>query len=296
VGTLDDALTRAMGWNTLWELVRRQTLAPADFIRIAERELPHESDEQIAGAQLRHVARAAIAYLQPAERSAVLPGLEATLRKVEEDTTRPYEIRKPNLDVLIGVTHTDAGLRYLDGLLDSTTAAGAPLRAPTRWSIITHLIAAQYPTARRRLAHETTVDSTSEGKRYAFIAGAAFPDSAVKRRYFTQYLSDPNLNEAWATSSLGAFNEFDQQGLTLKYLKPALDTLPWLQRNRRIFFIGSWLGGFIGGQSTQDAVTTIRSFLKSNPDLGKDLREKILQTLDELETTVAIRSGGGTHR
>ena len=290
VGTLKDPLTRAMGWDALWELVRRQKLAPAEFISIAERLLPSEQDEQILGAQLRHVTRAAEAYLSPEEQKTLLPALESSLRSVESDPARPYEIRKPNLDALIRVTQTSAGLEYLDHLLDSTTAAGAPLRAPTRWAIVTHLIAAGAATANSRLAAERKIDSTSEGKRYAFIAEAAAPDSSVKREYFTRYLSDPDLNEEWATSSLGAFNEIDQQALTLKYLKPALDTLPWLQRNRRIFFIGSWLGGFIGGQTTPQAVTTVRTFLDSNANLGVDLRQKILQTLDELETTVKIRS------
>ena len=294
VGVLADPLMRAMGWDALWELVRHRSIRPGDFISIAERSLPGEQDEQIVGAQLRHVTRAADAYLSPSERAALLPALETSLRSVASDAKRPYEIRKPNLDALIRVTRTTPGLEYLDRLLDSTTAAGAPLRAPTRWAIVTQLIATGYSTATERLAAESKTDSSSEGKRYAFIAGAATPDANVKREYFKRYLSDPNLNEEWATSSLGAFNEIDQQSLTRAYLKPALDTLPWLQRNRRIFFIGSWLGGFIGGQSTTESVGTVRAFLQSNPALGADLRQKVLQALDELETTVAIRSSART--
>ncbi|HEY8311274.1 MAG TPA: M1 family aminopeptidase [Gemmatimonadaceae bacterium] len=290
VGSLADPLTRAMGWDALWELVRRRSLRPEAFIAIAERSLPEEQDEQILGAQLRHVSRAAEGFLSPAESRAALPPLEASLRKIESDAGRRYEIRKPSLDALIRVTRTQTGLAYLDGLLDSASAAGAPLRAPTRWAIVTRLIASGYATAPRRFAAESRSDSTSEGRRYAFIARAATPDSSVKREYFNRYLSDPNLNEEWATSSLGAFNEIDQQELTLRFLKPALDTLPWLQRNRRIFFIGSWLGGFMGGQSSPQAVATVRDFVKSNPELGADFRQKILQTLDELESTVSIRS------
>ena len=291
VGALADPLSRAMGWDALWELVRRRSITPSEFIAIGERLLPKEQDEQIVGAQLRHVTRAADAYLLSEESAAVLPALETSLRSVATDDSRPYEIRKPNLDALIRVTHTQAGLDYLDQLLDSTTAAGAPLRAPTRWAIVAQLTANSYRTAAERLTAERRSDSSSEGKRYAFIATAATADSNVKRDYFKRYLSDPQLNEEWATSSLGAFNEIDQQSLTLRYLKPALDTLPWLQRNRRIFFIGSWLSGFIGGQSTQEAVATVRAFLQSNPGLGADLRQKVLQALDELETTVEIRSG-----
>jgi aminopeptidase N len=294
VGALADPLASAMGWDALWELVRQRSVTPTEFISIAERSLPSERDEQILGAQLRHVTRAADAYLSDEQRTALLPALEASLRATASDSTRPYEIRKPNLDALIRVTRTQRGLEYLDHLLDSATAAGAPLRAPTRWAIVTRLIATSFPTANARLAAETRSDSSSEGRRYAFIAGAAVPDARVKRGYFTRYLSDVNLNEEWATSSLGAFNEPDQQSLTLEYLKPALDTLPWLQRNRRIFFVGSWLNGFIGGQTTPSAVTTVRNFLQSNPDLGADLRQKILQALDDLEQTVAIRAAQAT--
>jgi aminopeptidase N len=290
VGTLSDPLMRAMGWDALWELVRRQALPVTQFITIAERSLPLERDEQILGSQLRHVSRAADTYLSKEDGATVLPALEMSLRRAANDSGRPYEIRKPNLDALIRVSHTQAGLEYLDHLLDSTSAAGAPLRAPTRWAIITQLVANNYSTAAARLAKETRSDSTSEGKRYAFIAGAAAPDSNVKQQYFNRYLSDATLNEEWATSSLGAFNESGQQALTLKYLKPALDTLPWLQRNRRIFFVGSWLGGFMGGQSTPEAVAIVHAFLASNPNLGTDLRQKILQDLEEMERSAEIRS------
>ena len=293
VGVITEPLTRAMSWDALWELVRRTTLAPERYLAIVQRALPAETDDQIVGAQLRHVTRAVDGYLSSSRRDALLPGLETTLRAVATDSRRPYEIRKPYLDALVRVTGTSDGLTYLDHLLDSSTAAGAPLRAPTRWAIISRLVATSYPTAGPRFAAELRTDSTSEGKRYAFITRAATPDSAVKRDYFNRYLGDPDLNEEWVTSSLGSFNNPDEQALTVEYLRPALDTLPWLQRNRRIFFIGSWLGAFIGGQSTPRAAAIIHEFLDSRPDLGLDLRQKILQSLDELETTVAVRAADG---
>src|SRR5207253_1296390 len=97
------------------------------------------------------------------------------------------------------------------------------------------------------LAGEIVRDTTAGGKRRAFVAAAARPDSTTKRLYFTRYFADTSLNEEWVTASLRAFNDPDQSSLTLAYLSPALDTLPWIQRNRRIFFLGSWLGAFIGG-------------------------------------------------
>jgi aminopeptidase N len=112
----------------------------------------------------------------------------------------------------------------------------------------------------------------------------------VKKEYFARYFGDSTLNEDWVTASLRAFNAPDQSALTLPYLVPALDTLPWVQRNRRIFFLGSWLGSFIGGQRSPDALRDIDNFLSRHPQLPVDLRQKILQTRDDLERTVRIRA------
>ncbi len=293
VGTIQDPLTRAMSWDALWELVRRRSMLPSQFIAIAERDLPHERDDQIFAAQLGHVSRAARAYLSDAEQQRDVPALESMLRMLVTDTSRAYGIRKPSLDALIRIARDPESLGYINSLLDSASVAHMPLGPPTRWAIVTRLLARSYQTAQTRYAAEMARDSTSEGRRYAFIAGAAVPDSSVKQRYFSRYLSDPTLNEDWATASLGAFNDIDQQALTLQFLRPALDTLPWLQRNRRIFFIGSWLGGFIDGQTSAAALGVVKDYLASHPELSTDLRDKVLQAMDELQTTVAIRAAQG---
>ena len=154
---------------------------------------------------------------------------------------------------------------------------------------MTPLVERGHPLADRRLASEARRDSTSEGRRRAFVAGAARGDFATKREYFTRYFSDTTLNEDWATASLGAFNAPAHDALTLPYLVPALDSLPWIQQNRRIFYLGSWLDAFIGGQQSAPALARLQSWLAAHPALAPDLRAKVLQSADELRRTVAIR-------
>ena len=74
---------------------------------------------------------------------------------------------------------------------------------------------------------------------------------------------------------------------------PALDTLPWIQRNRRIFFLGSWLGAFMSGQRSAESLELVEAFLRDHASLSRDLREKVLQSEDELARTVRIRSSCG---
>lgn len=289
IGAVDDGFLRAMLWGALWDLVRETRLAPARFLAAAMRELPNESDEQIAAGIIGRARRGIEAYLPPAAREAIVPEAEPLFLAIAGDARRPYGIRRTALDAYIDVATSRDAVARLDAWLDSSTAAGLPLRQPSRWTIVTRLLAAASPSGERRFADEQRRDTTAGGQRRAFVAGAARPDSATKRAYFTRYFADSALNEEWVTASLRAFNDPDQNALTIRYLGPALDSLPWIQRNRRIFFLGSWLGAFIGGQHDDAALRLIDRYLADHPKLPTDLRQKVLQTRDELERTVRIR-------
>ena len=294
IGNVNDAFLRAMLWGSLWDLVREARLAPTRFIDAAARELPREQDEQIAAGIIGRLARATSAYLSDMQRQAVLPRVERLLVDGASDTTKSYGTRKSFLDTYIDLAGTPTAFARLDAWLDSTTTAGLPLRQPTRWSIVTALVAHEARGSAARLSAEAARDTSTGGQRRAFVAGAARPASEAKRTYVDRYLRDSTINEEWVTSSLRAFNDADQRGLTMPYLVPALDTLPWIQRNRRIFFLGSWLGAFIGGQRDQAALDLIDRFLREHDALPLDLKRKILQSRDDLERTVRIRSAYAT--
>jgi aminopeptidase N len=289
VGSIRDPFLRTLLWGALWDLVREARLSPERFLRAALRELPAETDEQLVSGLLSRVARATTAYLDSIQRAAFLPDVERALLRGVNDAGRPYGVRKAHLDTYLRIAGTPPAIPILDGMLDSATMAGDSLRAPARWAIITRLVALGAPGADRRLAAEEARDPTPEGARRAFVARAARPDAGTKAAYFRRYFGDRNLNEDWATASLEAFNTVETQELTRPFLAAALDSLPWIQQNRRIFFVGSWLGGFLDGQTSEEALQLVRAFLEARPDLAPDLRRKVLQSADELERTVRIR-------
>jgi aminopeptidase N len=155
--------------------------------------------------------------------------------------------------------------------------------------MVTSLVSQGAPDRDSLIAAERLRDKSTEGQRLAFVAGAAAPDSATKHMLFDRWFRDASLNEEWVTSSLRAFHDPDQQRLTRRYLVAALDTLPWIQKNRRIFFLGSWLASTLGGQTERAALTTVDAWLSANTDLAIDLRQKVLQARDDLERTVRVR-------
>ncbi len=288
-----DPMLRTMLWGTLWDEVRAARLHPARFVSLVVRDLPKEADEQSVPTQLGRLSRALNAYLVEAARDSLLPRVEEFLWDGAGNAARSYGIRRAYLDAFVSVSRSANALDRLRGVLAADSAAGDAVRDPLRWEIVTHLMVLGTDDATARLAAQMARDTTPDGRRRAFTVGAARGSAATKAEYFRRYFADSTINEDWASGSLGAFNALEHQAMTRAYLRPALDALPFIQANRRIFFLGSWLGAFIGGQSEAEALDIVQQFLRDHPALPLDLRQKVLQSTDELGRTVRIRAEFG---
>ena len=291
-----DDFLRAMLWGALWDEVRDARLAPSDWVTAVLSYLGRESDEQLVSTTLGRLTRAVTTYLDDASRDALEPRLRHVLRAGMDDSTKSYGVRRAYLNAHVRTARTPEALAAIDSLLEADSVAGGALLAPTRWDIVNRLVEMNASRWRTRLEAEAARDTTSDGRRREFVARAGQAASGVKQQYFERYLRDSTLNEDWATASLGAFNSPGQSELTFPYLTRALDALPYIQRNRRIFFLGAWLDAFLGGQSSPEAFETVQAWLQAQPGLPVDLRRKVQQAADELERTVLIRSTWPTSR
>jgi aminopeptidase N len=290
LGGVEDNLLRAMLWGALWDQVRAYRMAPERYVRLVLAELPREHDEQLVPVLVGRLGRAVEAYLGPDERRRLQPEVERVLRAGAADRMLSYGVRKAYSDGFIAMAASPAGVAAVDSLLDADSVAGEPLRDPTRWNAVTRLLELGAPSAGRRLSEQEHRDTTPDGRRRAFIAGAGRPTAESKRDYFTRWFADSALNEEWATGSLGPFNALEHEALTFPWLRPALDSLPYIQTHRRIFFLESWLAAFLQGQTGDSALAAVRGWLDDHPRLPLDLRRKVLQHVDELERTVRIRA------
>jgi aminopeptidase N len=289
LGAVPDPFLRTMLWGALWDQVRDAQFDPVRFARLALREVPRETDEQILPNILTRLTRVANLYASARTRDSLVPAIEAALWAGMNNAQRPFGLRRPFLDAFISVARTPDGIAKMTSLLSADSAAGEPVRDPTRWEVVSRLTVLDAPGAAARVATQSARDTTPDGRRRTFTIGAAVKSAAVKREYFTRYFADKSLNEDWASGSLGGFNALEQADLSLPYLRAALDSLPYIQANRRIFFLGSWLNAFIDGQRSAAALSVVNKYLADHPSLPLDLRQKVLQTVDELDRTVKIR-------
>ena len=169
------------------------------------------------------------------------------------------------------------------------TIPGVPLKQRDRWNIIAALNAQGDSDGPELLAAESGRDKSDDGRKYTYVSGAGVPRADVKKKYFADYLANGGAQEDWITASLPYFNHWNQTQLTLPYLKPALNALSQIKRERKIFFVNNWLEGFVDNQDSPEALKIVDDFLAQN-QVDPDLKLKILEVRDELARTVRIRA------
>jgi aminopeptidase N len=288
LGGISDVFERTLLWGSLWDSVREAELAPREFVELALRLLPQEADEQLTQNLIGRLTTALHRYVNPKVRAEIVPRAEALVsdRMLHSSS---QDLRIIWFRGLRAVAETAQGRAQLKDLLTGKLAVpGVELRPLDRWAIVTTLIALHDADAEAFFASEQKRDTTGDGQKYAYAAQAASPESTSKQRYFREYLRISARPEDWIEQSLGAFNSWNQSELTLPYLKPALEALPQIKHERKIFFLLVWLNAFIDGQQSVEAQAQVHEFLR-RAALDKDLRLKILEVSDELDRTVKIR-------
>ncbi|HVH85969.1 MAG TPA: M1 family aminopeptidase, partial [Terriglobales bacterium] len=286
--SVGDLFERTLLWGSLWDSVREAQLAPKDYLSLTHGLLPREQDESLAQSLTAHTVTALHRYVNAETRAHFVPRFE-TMAEYRMTHAEDQGLRIVWFRFLRAVAETGIGRDGLKQLLTGNwQVPGVQLRPLDRWSIVTTLIALNDSEADKVFAAERERDHTGDGLKYAYVAEAARPDGATKQKYFDDYLHDADRPEDWVEQSLGAFNHWNESELTAPYLKPALDALPQVKRERKIFFVLAWLGAFIGGQESAQADDEIHNWLKTG-SIDPDLRLKVLEVVDELDRTVKIR-------
>ncbi len=288
LGKIDDLFQRTLLWGSLWDSVREAQFAPQKYLSLTQRLLPGETNESLAQSLTAHTVTALHRYISQQARTELVPEFE----KLAHD--RMLNSQEQGLRIIWfrtfrSLAETNFGRNGLKQLLNGELQVpGVQLRPLDRWSMVTALIATKDPEADKVFAAEREGDHSGDGLKYAYVAEAARPDSASKRKYFEDYLHNPDRPEDWVEQSLAAFNYWDQPELTAPYLEPALNALPQVKRERKIFFVLAWLGAFIDGQQSAEADAQVHSWLQSG-NIDPDLRLKVLEVVDDLDRTVKIR-------
>jgi aminopeptidase N len=284
-----DAFLRSMMWGSLWDSVREAELNPKDYIALAVKNIAVETDELTIQTILSRAGTAINYYLSEAQAAQLAPQFEAVLLDRMTKSAKMGQ-RITFYRAYLNFASTPAARKVLkDVLAGRSKMAVFNLRTKDKFDIVTRLFVLNDPDAPRLLAGLEKTETGDDAKRYAYAARAGSPAGEMKAQYFRDFLKNAQISESWIEAAFGPFNSVRHAELTAPYLETALAELPNLKRSRKIFFVNGWLGAFLGGQKSEEALKTVNKFLEDNPNLDRDLKLKILENTDGLERAVRIR-------
>src|SRR5262249_35700891 len=117
LGSVGDPFLRTMLWGALWDQVRDAKYDPSRFARLALRELPRETDEQIFPNILGRMSRSITTYAGPASHDSLVREAEIALWSGANDTKRAYGIRRAYIDAFMNIAGTPDAITKLTSLL-----------------------------------------------------------------------------------------------------------------------------------------------------------------------------------
>ncbi|WP_309059038.1 aminopeptidase N [Streptomyces sp.] len=215
---IPDALTRAVVWNALRDMVRDGELEPEAYLATAAAHLPEETDlALVQGVLAFATGHIADRYLTPGRRPAGL----ATLTGLCRDLIRRTEDGDhPGLR-LIAVRHRIDTVAHPDTiaawLADGTVPGGPELDPELRWRVLARL-AALGAVDEADIAAELERDPSATGREGAARCRAALPDESAKARAWKAMFGSDDLSNYLFTATARGFWQPEQADLVRPYV------------------------------------------------------------------------------
>ena len=227
LGRLADPLSRAVAWNSVRDLVRDGELAPRQYLALAARHLPAETDESTVGHVLGY-ARWTVAdrYLPAGLRDTALADITSLCRDLlsprpasgaSEAGDAGGEMRLVAVRGLIDSASGPGDISALWSWLAAGRVPGGPdLDSRLRWQILLRLTVLG-AASRAEIEHDADRDATAAGRLSAARCRAALPDDDAKQAAWAAMLSG-ELSGYELTATAQGFWQADQAELLAGYV------------------------------------------------------------------------------
>ncbi|WP_374773497.1 aminopeptidase N [Streptomyces sp. NBC_01310] len=287
---IPDALTRAVVWNALRDMVRDGELAPQDYLLTAEAHLPHEHDLAVVQGVLSF-ARTQVAdrYVAPEERPAAL----ATITTLARDLLRTTEDGSdPGLRLTAVRTLIDSATQ--PDTIDSWLAEGAVPGGPTldpelRWRILARL-AVLGTIEEADIDAALAADPSATGEEGAARCRAALPTPQAKAAAWDRLFHDDSLSNYLFSATAQGFWQPEQTDLVKEYVPRYYPDAVALGA-RRGPAIGEAAGRWaFPAYAVDEANLQAGHACLASPDILPLLRRKLVDQLDDLSRALRVRT------
>jgi aminopeptidase N len=259
-------------------------IAPAALLESLMTAVAVEREQLLTARYLGTISSVFWRFLTPPARADIAPRLEQLLWRGLNDAA-DASTKASWFAALRDVALTSESVARLHAVWARTDSIpGLPLAERDYTALAHELALREVPQWREILAQQLErIDNPDRRARFAFIMPALSAQPAVRDSFFHSLADVRNRShEPWVLDGLAAINHPLRAVRAQRYIRPALELLPEIQRTGDIFFPRGWVGAMLGGHASAEAAKAVRSFLDETPGLAPRLRGIVLQAADEL--------------
>jgi aminopeptidase N len=257
--------------------------------------LPHESDELV----LQHMLARAIALFWRFTRRDGRPVVAGTLEPVLRtglDRSASKAVRAAWFNALRTVAITPATIAWLERIWRRDEIVdGLPMSESDETTLACELAIRGVGDAPEVVARQLArIRNPDRRARLAFIAPALSSDETVRDTFFAQ-LREPSARsrEAWVVDAARYLHHPLRADASRRYVVPALDLLPEIQRTGDIFFPKRWADATLDGHADARVADDVRAYVDGLPgEYPERLRWILLSSADSLFRAARIVSAG----
>jgi aminopeptidase N len=223
-------------------------------------------------------------FLAAEDRLAKLDTLEKELwQRLQLDL--PVQIKKSLFGLYSGIAHTESGRNRLYQIWKKELEIeNLKLNPDNYTSLAMSLAVFGHPAAEEILTEERArITQADRLKRFDFLRPALSQDSAVRDSVFLSFKEASNREkESWVLTACEYIHHPLHQDSSIRNVGLALEWMEDIQKTGDIFFPKRWASVTIGQYNSPEAARIAEDFLASRPDFNPILKNKILQSIDNL--------------
>ncbi len=285
IDQLSNPIMRASAYINAYEnMLNRSAINAHDLLQQNLKYIYQENEELTLGVLLGQIQSIYWHFITPSTRLKLESSIENTLWTLMQKNVEPNEKRQ----LFLSFTDLAGSRNALDSIykiwLHCQPPEGVKLSEDDYTNLACGLALRLYPGYQEILAEQANrIQNPDRKARFQYLQPSLFADQAVRDSFFYSLGDAKNrTKESWVITALGFLNHPLRVSTSEKYLPASLDWLFDIQRTGDIFFPQNWLKASLGNYQTASAAEIVRHFLKEHPDYNPKLKEKILQSADNL--------------
>lgn len=281
---ITDPLERASAYISAYEnMLSGKSNKPDELLNVLLKGVTTEKNEMNLRLLTGYMTNIYWTFLTAEKRTGIHTVMEKTIWEAMEQ-----QQMQNNKKILFNAYQSvylspEAGKRMYDIWLRQTAPTGIKLLEDD-YSALALTLALKTDTANTILRDQLARTKNEDRKnRLIYLMPALSLDFKERDLFFNGLKDRKNRQkEAWVTTALSYLHHPIRQKTSIKYLKESLDLLVEIQKTGDIFFPQSWLAATFSGYNSKEANAVVMDFLKSHPAYNPKLKDKILQTTDNL--------------